>query len=105
MYVKSISHKECAMTNTIKMPKRFDYSVSSEFNTAFGEALNTVAAGQQIHIDCIHLDYIDSAGIGLLVMAHKKALAHNVSIVIVHAKPTIKEIFQLANLQKIIRIQ
>jgi len=93
------------MKNTIKISKRFDYSVSSEFNTAFGEALSAVDAGQKIQLDCIHLDYIDSAGIGLLVMAHKKALSQGVSIVIVHAKPTIKEIFLLANLQKIISIQ
>lgn len=93
------------MTNTIKMPKRFDYSVSSEFNAAFREALSTATSGQQIYFDCIYLDYIDSAGIGLMVMAHKKALSQKVSIVIVHAKPSIKEIFQLANLQKIISIQ
>lgn len=93
------------MTNTIKMPKRFDYSASSEFNTAIGAALAENASSQVIQLDCIHMDYIDSAGIGLLVMAHKKAMNKGISIEIIHAKGATKEIFLLANLQKLISIK
>ncbi len=93
------------MTNTIKMSKRFDYSVSGTFNSAITAALGEDGIDQNIQIDCIHMDYIDSAGIGLLVMAHKKALSKGSSIEIVHAKPAIKEILFLANLQKLISIK
>ena len=93
------------MTNTIKMPKRFDYSASGEFNTAISAALGEDASDQKIQLDCIHMDYIDSAGIGLLVMAHKKAMSKGVSIEIIHAKGATKEIFLLANLQKLISIK
>lgn len=93
------------MTNTIKIPKRFDYSASGPFNTAMSSALGEDGADQKIKLDCIHLDYIDSAGIGLLVMAHKKAMSKGAVIEIVHAKPSIKEILLLANLQKLISIQ
>ena len=92
------------MTNMIKMPKRFDYSASKEFNAAIGAALEE-AANQQIQLDCVQLEYIDSAGIGLLVMAHKKAMSKSASIEIVRSKPSIKEIFLLANLQKLISIK
>lgn len=93
------------MTNTIKMPKRFDYSASGDFNSAISAALGEDGADQQIQLDCIHLDYIDSAGIGLLVMAHKKAMSKGAVIEIVHTKATIKEILYLANLQKLISIK
>lgn len=93
------------MTNTIRMTKRFDYSASGEFNSAISAALGEDGVDQKIHLDCINMDYIDSAGIGLLVMAHKKAMSKGSTIEIVHAKPSIKEILLLANLQKLISIK
>ena len=39
------------MTNTIKMPKRFDYSASGEFNTAISAALGEDASDQKIQLD------------------------------------------------------
>lgn len=99
------------MVNTLKMPKRFDYSASGEFNTALGKVLGDAAAhqktqqDQKIQLDFIQTDYVDSAGIGLLVMAHKKAMAKGVVIEIVHTKNSIKDIFLLANLQKLISIK
>lgn len=91
------------MTNvaTIRMPKRFDYSSSMEFNARIGEVLDTTAT---ITLDCIELEYIDSAGIGLLVMSQKKAQARQSKLVMINLKSAPKEILQLANLQKIIDI-
>lgn len=93
------------MTTNIKMPKRFDYSASGEFNAAISAAMGEDASDPKIKLDCIHLDYIDSAGIGLIVMAHKKALSKGATIEIIHTKPSVKEILLLANLQKLISIQ
>ncbi len=93
------------MSNTIKMPKRFDYSASGEFNAAISAALAESSAAQKLQLDCMHMDYIDSAGIGLLVMAHKKVMNQSSSIEIIHTKPSIKEILLLANLQKLISIK
>lgn len=89
------------MTNSavIKMPKRFDYSSSSEFNGAIAVALEQAGT---INLDCADLDYIDSAGIGLLVMAQKKAQSRQSRLVITNLKSGPKEILLLANLQKII---
>lgn len=83
----------------IKMPKRFDYSSSSEFNSAIANALENPVT---ITLDCNALEYIDSAGIGLLVMAQKKAQSRQSKIEIINLKSAPKEILQLANLQKII---
>ncbi len=90
------------MSDRVKMPKRFDYSSGTEFNAAIKEALN---ANKLVVIDCSEMSYIDSAGIGLLVMASKQAQAHDAKLVIANLQPTPKEILQLANLQKIIEIR
>ncbi|MDO8341743.1 MAG: STAS domain-containing protein [Cellvibrio sp.] len=89
------------MTNvaTIRLPKRFDYSSSAEFNARIAGFLDTAST---ITLDCAELEYIDSAGIGLLVMSQKKAQARQAKLVMINLKPSPKEILQLANLQKII---
>lgn len=91
------------MTNlaTIRMPKRFDYSSSTEFNARIADALTNAGT---VTLDCIDLEYIDSAGIGLLVMSQKKAQARQSKLSMINLKAAPKEILQLANLQKIIDI-
>lgn len=89
-------------TDVIKMPKRFDYSSGHDFNAALEQALNLHA---EVKLDCSNLEYIDSAGIGLLVMASKRVQPHNAKLVIENLRAAPREILQLANLQKIIEIR
>lgn len=86
----------------IRMPKRFDYSSSADFNGAIANALEHPGI---ITLDCIELEYIDSAGIGLLVMSQKKAQSRNSKLIMINLKTAPKEILNLANLQKIIDIR
>lgn len=85
----------------IRMPKRFDYSSSSEFNAAIAAAMEF---GSNVTLDCIEMEYIDSAGIGLLVMSQKKVQAKNGRLIMQNLKSAPKEILGLANIQKIIDI-
>ncbi|MES2672849.1 MAG: STAS domain-containing protein [Pseudomonadota bacterium] len=92
--------------NIITMPKRFDYSASVQFNAAFAESLNGASnQDKTIILDCVNMDYIDSAGIGLLVMSHKKAKVAHAKMALINLKPQAKEILTLANLQKLIEIR
>lgn len=93
------------MSEVIKMPKRFDYSASSEFNTAVSAAIDAAQDDKNIVLDCAQMEYLDSAGIGLMVMAHKRATSRQCRVSVLGAKPTVKEILLLANLQKLIDIQ
>lgn len=93
------------MSQAIKIPKRFDYSASSEFNAAVSAAIEDAGENKIITLDCSQMEYLDSAGIGLIVMAHKKAISRQCRIAIINAKPSAKEILLLANLQKLIDIQ
>jgi len=70
-----------------------------EFNGALSNMPSDV---KTITLDCSDVDYIDSAGIGLLVMAYKKLNEKNVKIVITNLKDAPREILSLANIQKLI---
>ncbi|RYY74091.1 MAG: anti-sigma factor antagonist [Gammaproteobacteria bacterium] len=93
------------MKDFIKIPKRFDYSVSSDFNAAVTSALANVGEDKKVTLDCAEMEYLDSAGIGLIVMAHKRAVNSQCRIAIINTKPAAREILLLANLQKLIDIR
>lgn len=86
----------------IRMPKRFDYSSNTSFNNEMVAALEHSST---ITLDCADMEYIDSAGIGLLVMSQKKAQSRGSKLVMANLKTSPKEILELANLQKIIEMK
>lgn len=86
----------------IRMSKRFDYSSSGEFNAAIAAAIE---GDGSVALDCTDMEYIDSAGIGLLVMAQKKVQEKNKRLILRSLKPAPKEILGLANIQKIIDVE
>jgi len=80
--------------------------VSADFHAAIASLLDAIASsGKPIKLDCAKMDYIDSAGIGLLVMAYKKAQKLGIKIILINVKASTKEILFLANVQKLIEIQ
>ncbi len=86
----------------VKMPKRLDYSSSKDFDVAFGAAL---APGvHTISLDCTAVEVIDSSGMGLLILAYKKAKQEQVNVVAVNIPTAIREVLLVANLQKIIEL-
>lgn len=88
--------------DTIKMPKRFNYSCINEFSEQFS---SIAVAYKTIYLDCENIEYIDSAGIGILVMTQKKAKSMNIKLVITRLRDSIRDILELANLQKIIEFK
>lgn len=89
-------------SNAIKMPKRFNYSCINEFNEQF---MKIAKPGKTVYLDCENIEYIDSAGIGILVMTHKKAKSMDVKMIMTGMRQSIKEVLEVANLQKIIEIK
>jgi anti-anti-sigma factor len=88
--------------NLIRIPKRFDYSFGPQFNSSLATATDQY---KEVILDCSDLEYIDSAGIGILVMAHKKSQSKNAKLVITNVNSSAREILGLANLQKLIEIR
>jgi len=89
----------------IRLPKRFDYSASTEFNNALAQSLNVANGKKEIIVDCAELEYLDSAGIGLLVMAHKRVMNSQAHLVMINLRQSAKDILLLANLQRLIEFR
>lgn len=89
-------------SDVISMPKRFDYSSGSQFNSALELAVEQHAL---VTLDCANMEYLDSAGIGLLVMANKRAQNKNSKLVMSNLRSAPREILNLANIQKLIELK
>lgn len=87
-------------TATINLPSRFDYSYHKVFSESYN-ALLAEDAVRQIIIDFSRVEYIDSSGLGMLVMLQKKAAAKSKQVKIKGAKGSTGEILTIANMQKL----
>ncbi len=56
-------------------------------------------------IDVANVDYIDSAGLGVLVAIQKRALQNGGGVVIKGLSGIVKELFELTRLTKVFEIQ
>ncbi|RYG00001.1 MAG: anti-sigma factor antagonist [Chitinophagaceae bacterium] len=93
-------------STVIRMPRRFDYSANDEFMGGLTSALGNQKDGNNvITLDCSQMDYIDSAGIGLLVLSHKKAEQEDSKICLTNLKESAREILYLANIQQLIEFK
>lgn len=55
-------------------------------------------------LDCAELDYISSAGLGLLFGTHKRLLGDGGGLRLVHLKPHIRELFAIAHFDSVFQI-
>lgn len=56
---------------------------------------------EDIQIDCCDLDYIDSTGLGVLMSIYKEVKEKDKNIYILNAKPNIRKIFEITELDKL----
>ena len=91
-------------SRSIHIPERFDFGHHKEFT----EEVNTVIADDSIKtlvLDFNRTSYLDSSALGMLVLANKKAKEKSMQTVIRGARDNAKEILEIANFDKLFRIE
>lgn len=87
----------------IMLPQRFDFNCLSEFRRAYTGVV-TDSAINTIDIDCSNLQFIDSSGIGLLLLLHEKIEVSRQSVNITNCDTRIRKIFAIANIHKLFNV-
>jgi anti-anti-sigma factor len=59
---------------------------------------------QSISIDLANLDYIDSAGLGMLLLAREMAQEANVSLTLAHPRNQVKKMFDISQFENLFNI-
>ncbi len=85
--------------NIVQLTGRFVFASHREFNQAFDRALQ--ADDQIIVIDVSSVSYIDSAALGMLLLARNRAQAVEKSITIRGASGTVLQVLQIANFARL----
>lgn len=92
--------EECAM---ISVAGLFDANCRSEFFTAVRQALTSAAP--EICIDLDAVSYIDSSGLGCLLMVREEAKKASKTVKLSNLQQNVRVILNIANFQKIFRMQ
>ena len=75
-----------------------------DLNRAFREAYRSLPAGTSVTIDLSAADYIDSAGLGMLIRLREHVGGDANRITLTGANPTVKKILEVANFGRLFTI-
>ena len=85
----------------ILAPEKFTFDESSWFSSSY----SNVTPGTQIVIDFTNCKYIDSSGLGMLLVCKDRLSKTETHIVLSHVTGAVKDIFSIANFHTIFHIQ
>jgi anti-anti-sigma factor len=93
---------------TIGVRRERDYAIvtaAGEIDIATGAGLRErlselAASGRPLVVELDQVSFIDSAGLGALVGAAKRAAAHGASLHVACARPQVRQLFRLTGLDR-----
>lgn len=88
----------------IRMPVRFDYHMSHDFRRTVGDIIGR-EEGNEIVVDFSATDYLDSAGLGLLLVLRDSARNAGKPVVISRATGHVKKVLETAHFGKLFQFR
>lgn len=96
----TITKTENAGAVTLAVDGRLDTTTSPELE----KEIQTLDAAQSLVVDLVKLEYISSAGLRVLLSAHK-AFAKKGGMTVTHVNDTVMDIFEVTGFRDILTIQ
>lgn len=90
------------MTYKIDLGEMFNFDKHESFRKEVDEAL--AAGHRHITLDFSRVEFIDSAALGMLMVAHKSAAHHNATIELLRVNGVITEILTLTQVGQLFKI-
>jgi len=87
----------------VSLTGEVDIYNSAEMKTTLTKLMDENEA--DIYVDCAHLEYIDSTGLGALVGVLKHVKGCNKTLHLSSVKPNILKLFRITNLDKVFVIE
>jgi len=77
---------------------KLTFSSRQAYQAAVNQA--EAASPSQIIFDFTDLSYIDSAGLGLMTLTHRKLTASGITIILANSQKSVKDILLLTNMER-----
>ncbi|MBT3257046.1 MAG: STAS domain-containing protein [Deltaproteobacteria bacterium] len=87
---------------TISVPSRLDITAHKEFGEAYKDKLGPVS---DCIVDMADVEFLDSSALGMLLMFREKAAEESVDISIANCSSSVKKIFEMANFDKLFKME
>lgn len=87
---------------TIRMGERFDFSVHKAFRDAYESSVSDAQVSHYV-IDLARTLYVDSSALGMLLVFRDRVAAGE-EIAVTNCNREVRNIFQIANFQKLFKI-
>lgn len=91
-------------TVLISINGRFDFGIHREFRSAYEKADIKIEHPKYI-IDLKNTEHMDSSALGMLLLLREHAGGDRANVLIAHCGPVIREILDIANFDKLFKIQ
>jgi anti-anti-sigma factor len=85
----------------IKVDGRFDFSTYEQFRAAYKQA---AGAGTRYVIDMRQTEYMDSSALGMLLLLRERSGGDNADIKIINCNPEIRQVFRIAQFERLFDI-
>ena len=95
-------NKTSNTTAVVKLTGRFTFDSHKEFRSAFSEQL--AGKGREIAIDFSAVDYMDSAALGMLLLARERASDQGKTVTLKNCRGPVKAVLDIANFQRLFAI-
>ena len=93
---------ESSNAAVVKLSGRFTFDNHKEFRSAFSQQL--AGKSNQINIDFGSVEYIDSAALGMLLLARERAGEQGKTVTLTNCQGPVKAVLDIANFQRLFSI-
>lgn len=87
---------------TIELTGKLDSTTFSDFENVINEIIDEI---NELVLDCKNLSYISSAGLRIVLTAHKKMASENKNFVLLNLNEATKEIIDATGLSNFLNIK
>lgn len=77
----------------IEIRGRFDFAI----HKAFRDAYKNIITARQFVVDLSHVEYMDSAALGMLLLLREHAVAHSAKVTLSRPRSDVRRVLDIAN--------
>ena len=90
-------------TPVMQLAGRLDFTRREEFSGVIDSFLQQVSV-REVHVNCAQLDYLDSSGLGMLLILRDRAQQRGCSVALLNCSTAIRDILNTVQFGRLFRL-
>lgn len=98
-----VKHQSSGDRVVLEISGRFDFQIHREFRNSY-QTLLSEAGLKKIELDFKRVDYIDSSGLGMLLLLRERAMDKAIEIIISRPSSMVAQMFEVASFGRLFKL-